>query len=119
MSQNTKQFLTDLVPVLLHSCNDSIGLFEGNLGKLMSGLYISSALNNESLFDESFELLTNTINDIYSGKHPQTMNATLAQGMTGLGFVLQSLMADGLIENDLEAILIDIDMVQLFCSTKK
>ena len=118
MSQTTEQFLTDLVPILLHSCDDAIGLFEGNLGKVMSGLYISSALNNEPLFDESFELLTNTINDIYNGKHPQTMNATLAQGMTGLGFVLQSLMADGLIENDLEAILIDIDQF-VYLGTKK
>ena len=118
MSQNTEQFLTELVPVLLHSCDDSIGLFEGNLGKIMASLYISSALNDEPLFDESFELLTITINDIYGGKHPQTMNATLAQGMTGLGFVLQSLLADGLIENDLEAILIDIDQF-VYLGTKK
>jgi hypothetical protein len=91
--------------------SNSVGL-SGALGKIVLALYAAAEQENEELFGQHFEALTNFINDVYSGKHPDMMNATLGHGLAGLGLALHCLIEDGLIENDsgsLESLLTDID----------
>jgi hypothetical protein len=100
--------------------NNSIGL-AGQLGKVVASLYAATEQDNEELFGQHFEALTNLINDVYSGKQPLMMNATLDNGLAGLGLALHCLMEDDLIENDsgpLESMLTDIDAF-VYAGTKK
>lgn len=92
---------------------NAVGL-AGKLGQIVSGLYKANEQEDEHLFEAHFQALTLLIEDIYSGSYPQMINATLENGLAGLGLALHCLMEDGLIENDrndgpLEPLLTDID----------
>ena len=94
--------------------HNSVGL-AGELGKIVSALYAAHQQEDEALFEQNFEALTTLINEIYGGQHPLMMNATLDNGLTGLGLALHCLLEDGLIENNrndgpLESLLTNIDV---------
>ncbi|MFN4147016.1 MAG: hypothetical protein ACK4GN_14420 [Runella sp.] len=84
-------------------------LWQGTLGQALVSLYVANALGDEALFEQGFGYLSTCIEAIYAGQYPATINATIAHGLTGLGFVLHSLIEDGLIENDLTSLLTDLD----------
>ncbi len=102
------QYLLNHITQSSEHQNNNIGLC-GLLGKIVQGLYEANEQENEAVFEQNFEALTTLINEIYSGQYPLMMNATLDNGLAGLGLVLHSLMADGLIENSTEPLLVDID----------
>jgi hypothetical protein len=84
-------------------------LYSGHIGQALAGLYIAYHSDDEGAFEQYFGVLSHSIEAIYAGQYPQMMNATLAHGITGLGCALGALMDDGLIENDLASLLLDID----------
>lgn len=105
---NGKELLSSYFAQSSNHLSNFTGLV-GTLGKIMSALYSASDQEDEALFGQKFQELTLLIDEIYSGKHPQMINATLDNGLAGLGLALHCLIEDGLIENDLEPLLTDID----------
>lgn len=102
-------YLEAQAPLLVRTPSPQPDLWQGTLGQALAALYAANVLGDEALFEQGFGYLSSSIEAIYSGHHPAMTNATLAHGMTGLGWVLHSLMEDGLIENDLESLLTDLD----------
>ena len=121
------QYLLRYIPQSSDGQHNGVGL-AGELGKIVSALYAAHQQEDEAAFEQNFEALTTLINEIYGGQHPLMMNATLDNGLTGLGLALHCLLEDGLIENNrndgprndgpLESLLTDIDAF-VFAGAKK
>ena len=121
------QYLLRYIPQSSDGQHNGVGLI-GELGKIVSALYAAHQQEDEAAFEQNFEALTTLINEIYGGQHPLMINATLDNGLTGLGLALHCLLEDGLIENDrndgprndgpLESLLTDIDAF-VFAGAKK
>lgn len=110
---NVKELLSQYLAQAPNHLSNFAGLV-GTLGKIVAALYTAYEQEDEALFEQNFQALTQLIDEIYSGKHPMMINATLDNGLAGLGLALHCLMEDGLIENDrndgpLEPLLTDID----------